>query len=101
MDNKIILEAIVRQKCFNATYNRTLFKLAPYILYTRHGESYLDAIPVERNGMMPRETKLGTFKVSGLSGLSPNDEQFERDPIYVPQAEKYAGVTLLAIADKQ
>jgi hypothetical protein len=101
MDNKIILEAIALQKCFAATYNRSRFKLAPYILYTRHEELYLDAIAVERDGLLPREVKLGTFKVAGLTSLASDEERFSRDLVYEPLAEKYVGTTLFAIADPE
>jgi WYL domain len=95
--NPIILEAIARQKCLFATYNRSAFKLAPYILYTRHGELYVDAVAVKRDGLPPREIKLGTFKVAGLSDVAVDDERFSAQPIFDPAAAKYDGTTLFAI----
>ncbi len=95
--NKILLEAIALQKCIGAIYNRTPFKLAPYILYTRHDELYVDAIPVETNGRPPREVKLATFKVTGLSELAPDERLFQPDPAYNPNEARYEGTTLFAV----
>jgi WYL domain len=97
MDNKLIFEAIALQKCIWVTYNRTEFKLAPYILYTRHGEIYLDAVPTLTNGRVPREVKLASFKIVGLSELTPTDDRFELEPDFDPQSERYAGTTLFAV----
>lgn len=92
-----ILEAIARRKCLLATYNRQRFKLAPHILYTRHGEIYLDAVALMRDGKRPRELKLGSFKVTGMSDLAALEEQFEPQRTYDPAAERYAGTTLSAL----
>ena len=90
-----VFEAIVRRRCIGGTYNRQRMILAPHILYTRHGALYLDAIIVSRESMLPRETKLGTFKVDGLSELRLIERAFEINPLFEPEAEKYAGVTVM------
>ena len=72
--------------------------LAPHILYTRHNELYVDAVTVDRDGRTPREVKLGTFKLSGLTGLTRVDRGFAREPIFDPGDSRYAGVTLFAIS---
>jgi hypothetical protein len=95
--NKLLLEAIALRKCVTATYNRTAVKLAPHILYTRHGELYLDAVTLERDGQPPRETKLGAFKLTGLTGLKALDQYFEIAPVFVPSDQKYAGTALFAV----
>jgi hypothetical protein len=95
--NKILLEAIALQKCLGVTYNRTLFTLAPYILYTRHDELYVDAVPLETNGRPPREVKLATFKVAGLSDLVTGERRFAPDPAFNPRDERYDGTTLFAV----
>lgn len=93
----LFFEAIVRLRCIEATYNRTRMVLAPHILYTRHGALHLDAIIVSRENMLPKEVKLGTFKVDGLSGLRLTERAFEPNPMFEPEAEKYAGETLMAV----
>jgi hypothetical protein len=93
----LFFEAIVRMRCIDATYNRTRMVLAPHILYTRHGALHLDAIIVSRENMLPKEVKLGTFKVDGLSGLRLTERAFEPNPDFEPEAEKYVGETLMAV----
>jgi hypothetical protein len=95
--NKLIFEAIALQKCVSATYNRMQVVLAPHILYTKHGELYVDAVTIKRDGELPREVKLGAFKVTGLKDLVSNDQGFSPDAVYNAQDEKYAGVTLFAV----
>ena len=92
-----IFEAIVKQRCINATWNRDWFVLAPHVIYTRHGEVFVDAITVARNGMLPREEKLGTFKVVGLGDPRLTGREFVPSKLFEPEAEKYAGVTLMTV----
>lgn len=97
LPNKQFLEGVALKKCVVATYNRTQFKLAPHILYTRHDELYVDAVPLEKDGAPPRETKLGTFKLSGLKDVTVEDLYFEMSEMFKPDSEKYEGTTLLAV----
>ena len=97
LPSKEIFEGVALKKCVAATYNRTAFRLAPHILYTRHDEMYVDAVPVEKEGQPPRETKLATFKLSGLKDVRVEDLHFEMSEIFEPAAEKYEGTTLLAV----
>lgn len=93
----IVLEGIVRQKCMNAIYNRTRMVLAPHILYTRGGSLYVDAQVVSRDFVIPREEKFGTFKVDGLKKLALTERDFAISRLYLPESEKYAGTTLIAV----
>ena len=93
----IVLEGIVKQLCLTATYNRTRMVLAPHILYTRGGALYVDARVVSRDFVIPREEKIGTFKVDGLKGLTLTDRRFEISPLFLPESAKYAGTTLMAV----
>lgn len=95
--NRPIFEAIATRKCVAATYNRTTFKLAPHILYTRHDELYLDAVAIERDGQPPREVKLGTFKLAGLKNVEVAEIPFKPAPLFDPKDGKYEGVTLFAV----
>jgi hypothetical protein len=97
MENRKLFEAIALRKCLAATYNRSAIKLAPHILYTRHGELYLDAVTVERDGKPPREIKIGTFKLTGLTDINVDEKTFEPQRIFNPEDDKYAGVTLFAV----
>jgi hypothetical protein len=95
--NKLIFEAIALKKCVSATYNRMQILLAPHILYTKHGELYVDAVTIKRDGELPREVKIGAFKVIGLKDLAPNDQSFQPESIFNPNDPKYEGVTVFAV----
>lgn len=92
-----MFEAIVRLRTVTATYNKGQVTIAPHILYTRHGEIYVDATTVERDGKPPREEKLGTFKLDGLGEPALGTDGFTPSVLFEPEAEKYAGVTLMAV----
>jgi hypothetical protein len=95
--NQILLEAIALKKCVKACYNRVEMLLAPHILYTKNDALYVDAVALERNGLPPREKKLGAFHLAGLSDLSLSDQHFETESVYEPEAERYEGATLFAV----
>jgi len=78
-------------------YNKTNVTLAPHIVYTRHGELYVDAVPLERDGKPPRELKIGTFKLAGLNGTAITPRSFDRYNGFDPRDPKYDGVTIFAI----
>ena len=41
--------------------------------------------------------KLGTFKLSGLSGVRLTPRRFTPSPLFDPAAARYAGETLMAV----
>lgn len=92
-----LLEAIVRRRCVVATYNRGPVVLAPHILYTRHDVLHVDAVTVMRDGKPPREQKIATYRLSGLSDIALSPETFAPNALFEPDAARYAGVALLAI----
>lgn len=93
----VVFEAIVKQLAIAASYNRGDVTLAPHILYTRHGELYLDAVTLERDGKPPKEIKLGTFKLAGLQRLRLTARRFTPSDAFNSGDEKYSGVSLMAI----
>ena len=94
----MLFEAIIRRRCISATYNRSRMVLAPHILYTRHGALHVDAVTVSRENMIPREIKLATFKLDGLSELRVLDREFAINAdLFEPEAEKYVGETILVV----
>ena len=94
---RIFLEAIARRVCVSTTYNRTPIKLAPHILYTRHEELFIDGVTVERDGRKPKELKLGTFKLSGLTATELTRRLFVPQTLFDQSDAKYDGTTLLAV----
>ena len=97
--NRIILEAIATKQCLTAGYNGTTFILAPHILYTRRDLVYLDAVPLAKNGALPREVKMATFKVDGMTDIALAQEAFEISPLFEPWQDKYRDTTLFAVPD--
>lgn len=93
----IVLEGIVRMRCLSATYNRTRMILAPHILYTRAGALYVDGVVVVREGMLPREEKMGTFKLDGLRDLALLERAFTLSSLFDAGLGKYQGETLMAV----
>lgn len=93
----VLLEAIVKQFAVAAVYNRTEVTLAPHVLYTRHGDLHLDAVTLEREGRPPREVKLGTYKLTGLSGVRLTPRRFQPSALFDPGAERYRDQTVIAV----
>lgn len=85
-----ILEAIVRQLCVSATYNRKRMILAPHIAYLRAGGLYVDALVISRENMLAREAKIGTFKIDGLSELALTRRGFAASDLFDQTLAKYA-----------
>lgn len=94
---ELIVQAIRRKLCIVAVYNRTSMQIAPHILYTRHDELFVDGVVLLRDGKVPAELKLGTFKLVGLNSLSLTAESFTVQALYDPNAEKYADVTVVKV----
>lgn len=92
-----IFEAIVRQLCVTATYNRSRVTLAPHVIYTRHGDLFVDAVTLVRDGQPPRELKLGTFKLAGLGELALTQRRFDISALFEPEAEKYEDAALIKV----
>lgn len=92
-----IFEAIVKQLCVTATWNRDKVVLAPHVIYTRHGELFVDAITVARNNMLPRGAKLGTYKLAGFGDLKLTSRAFVPSALFEPEAERYEGVKLMTV----
>ncbi|AQR73054.1 hypothetical protein BXU08_04640 [Sphingomonas sp. LM7] len=93
----MLFEAIVRTRCVEATYNGGRVILAPHVAFTRHGEVYVGATTIERDGVPPREEKLGLFKLVGLAGFALAERGFTPSNIFDPKDERFAAETLLAV----
>lgn len=85
----VIHQAIANHVCIRATYNRGSVILAPHILYEWQGQTYVDAVVLERSGERPSEPVLETFKVAGLHAavtisepVTPSNEFNRSEPRY-------------------
>ena len=92
-----VFEAIVKQQCIAATYNRGEVILAPHAIYTKHGEIHIDAVTIERDGKPPKEVKLGTFKLAGLGPVRLTPRRFERNTLFDAKEPRYEGNLLMAV----
>ncbi|WP_340317741.1 hypothetical protein [Rhizorhabdus argentea] len=95
---ELLAQAVRRKLCIVAVYNRTSMQIAPHILYTRHDDLFVDGVVMLRDGKVPAELKLGTFKLAGLSSVSLTAETFSVQPLYNPGDAKYEGVTVAKAA---
>lgn len=93
----VLLEAIVKQQAVAVIYNRTAAIIAPHILYTRHGDLHVDAVTIERDGKPPKEVKLGTYKLAGLSAVRITPRRFAISTLFDPAAERYAGEAVMRV----
>lgn len=96
-DAQIIAQAIRRKLSITTVYNRTGMTIAPHILYTKHDDLFVDGVVLLRDGKVPAELKLGTFKLAGLNSVSLSLDTFTVQPFYDPTDAKYEGVTVAKV----
>lgn len=72
-----------------ADYNRGAVILAPVVLFREHDALFLIAATVSRDGKPPREPKLGTFRLSGMTNVRRLRAAI--DPALVPPDDWQAG----------
>lgn len=94
-----IFEAIATRKAVKASYNRGTVMLAPHILYMRNDALHIDAVTIEREGQPPREEKLGTFKLDGLTDVSVTDREFPVSMLFNPGDDRYSGTALFTVEE--
>jgi len=97
MDNSRILEAIALRRCLGARYNKLSLVLAPHILYRRNDSFFIDAITLTRDGLEPREPKVGSYNLAGLSDVEVLPDTFDVHPLFNRMDPKYRDNTLFMI----
>lgn len=97
MDNSRILEAIALRRLLGARYNKLGLVLAPHVLYKRNDSYFIDAVTLLRDGQEPREPKVGSYNLAGLSELEVMDGTFDVHPLFDRMDVKYRGNTLFMI----
>lgn len=93
----IVGEAIRERRCLTGTYNNGLVRLAPYVLFARHNELFVDGVVIDRDGKPPREQKLATFKLKGLGRVRAVEERFQQLLELDLNAPRYAGAVVADI----
>jgi hypothetical protein len=96
-DTPTVLQAIVTKHCLSATYNRSEVILAPHVLFMKNDALHVGAVTLERGGQVPKEYKLGVFKLDGLGDLAITTRAFEISPLYDAGDERFAEAALMAV----
>lgn len=97
MDNSRILQAIALRQQLAARYNKLALVLAPHVLYKRNDSYFIDAITLLREGAPPREPKVGSYNLAGLSDVEVLEDTFEVHPLFDRMDPKYRENTLFMI----
>ncbi|GAC1405896.1 MAG: hypothetical protein NVSMB69_05180 [Novosphingobium sp.] len=69
-----LLEAVARRRVVTALYNGVTMKLAPHLLFERHGDLFVSAWNMTKNARPENEPKLGHFKLGGLSDVALTEQ---------------------------
>lgn len=77
-----LMEAISRRRAVAARYNGGLIKLAPHMLFERHGDLFVSALNMTKVWRSDEERKLGQFKLMGLVQPELLDEEFDVLPSF-------------------
>ncbi|THD35125.1 MAG: hypothetical protein E7773_11745 [Sphingomonas sp.] len=92
-----ILQAIVIKQCVAATYNRGVVVLAPHVLFMKNDAVHVGAVTLERDGVVPKEYKLGVFKLDGLGEIAITDRPFQTSELWDPADERFADGALMTV----
>ncbi|QHD67947.1 hypothetical protein GS397_13475 [Sphingobium yanoikuyae] len=65
----ILVRSIEARHCASWMYNHLKILAAPQILYRRNDNLYCDAVVIQHDGKAPREEKLGTFRLAGMTAV--------------------------------
>ena len=92
-----ILQAIVTKQCVAATYNRQPVILAPHVLFTKHDALHVGGVTLERDGVAPKEYKMGVFKLDGLGEIAITDRPFQTSELWNPSDDRFVDNALMTV----
>ena len=92
-----LLEAVARRRVVTAQYKGVAMKLAPHLLFERHGDLFVSAWNMSKNWRPEDELKLGHFKLDGLADVALTEEPFEPLPSFAPEAPRADDTLVLAV----
>ncbi|MBS0477878.1 MAG: hypothetical protein JSR79_01080 [Proteobacteria bacterium] len=92
-----ILKAIVTKRCVSATYNRQAIVLAPHVLFMKNDALHVGGVTLERDGAVPREYKMGVFKLDGLGEIAITDRPFQTSELWNPADERFVAQPLMMV----
>ena len=92
----IICGAVHNRKEIGATVKSKALVLSPHVVYWKAGQPdvfWLDAVIVSEDGTPASKAKLGSFKLTDLSGVTALETTFEPFAGFKPDNPQYAGKT--------
>jgi hypothetical protein len=92
-----LMEAIARQQIVVTRYNGQKIRLAPHLLFERHGDLFVGALNLDKSWLEDHERRLGQFKLSGLGAAELLDETFDPLPSFEHAAPRADDTLLLAV----
>lgn len=92
-----LIEAIARKQTVAARYNGGLLKLAPHVLFERHGDLFVSALNLNKTWRTEEDRRLGQFKLAGLEATELLDETFDPLPSYEAAAPRSDDTLILTI----
>jgi hypothetical protein len=92
-----LIEAIARKQAVIARYNGAALKLAPHLIFERHGDLHVSALNLSKAMRSPDERQLGQFKLAGLSDAELLDETFDLLPAFDGVPPRTDDVAIFAI----
>lgn len=93
----ILCQAIAHKMCVTATYNGKAVTLAPHIVFVKHGDQFLYAVTVDQDGKKAKKSKLGTFKLAGLTSIASTVRPFVPQRSFQADDPRYAGNTVCVL----
>ena len=84
------------QACVAATYNRQRH-LAPHVLFMKNDALHVGGVTLERDGEVPKEYKMGVFKLDGLGEIAITDRPFQTSELWDPADERFAADALMTV----
>lgn len=92
-----LMEGIARQRVVATRYNGEHVRLAPHLLFERHGDLFVGALNLSKNRRPDDEPRLGQFKLAGLGCAELLDEKFLPMPSYQAAAPRADDTLILAV----
>jgi hypothetical protein len=97
-ENRLTLfEAISRKRIVEALYNGATIRVAPHLMFERHGDLFISALNLGKTWRSDEEPRLGQFKLAGLNETVLLDETFEPLDGFKPAPPRADDVLILAV----
>ena len=92
-----VMEAIARRRVLEADYNGARVRLAPHLMFERHGDHYVSALNLDKKWRDGEEVRLGQYKLAGLSSPEVFDEAFEPLPSFTAVPPLKGDIAILGV----